>query len=298
LKGAYTARTADVPQVGNPEQLLKFLRHHMQEPASISSQPIRYVFTALAVASNEETDRGLATHSFTDSRFMDTTIEALENNEFTLLRKSAIFMLVKLDNHLFTTDEAFKDPNKASRFVAAWSSAIHEFIGDPSHKLQVEKAVVKVLLAIAHLPCLREYLPKERWTLLKHYPHIMLSNPPPLQRCLKDPDIFPFLKKVIDPRAPPVWLGMLWMMYHHLSPEVRTQLEKETQEIAEGQYFYHLKSYTANFDAYLSNLATRISKLDQLDQATSELQGKRERMIQAKERLVFIQNNNKRKFRF
>ena len=270
----------------------------MQERASVGIQPVRYVFTALAVASNEETDSGLATHDFTDSLFVETTIEALEHQDFTLLRKSAIFVLAKLDNHLFSTDEAFQDRERASRFVAAWSSAIREFLGDPSPTHQVEKAVVKVLLAIAHLPCLREHLPKERWTLLKHFPHIMLSNPPPLQRCLKDPGIYPFLKTVMDPRSPPPWLGMLWMMYHHLSPEVRKQLERETREIAAGQYFYQLTSYITMFDAYLTNLATRIGALDQLDQAASDLQAKRERMVQAKGRLILIRDTTKREFLF
>ena len=290
LRGAYSANPADVPQVGDPKQLLIFLRYHMQKRAIFGSRPIRWVFAALVVASNEETERGLAAHSFTDPLFIDTTIEALEHKDFTPLRKSAIFLLVKLDSQLFTTDEAFKDPNRASRFVTAWSSAIHEFLGDNSPPHQVEKAVLKVLLAIAHLPCLREHLPKERWSLLKHFPHIMISNPPPLQRCLKDPDIFPFLKSVTDPRSPPPWLGMLWMMYHHLSPEVRNQLERETRAIAEGQYFHQLTSYIRMFDLYLGNLETRINELDQWDQATSDLQARQERVEVAKSRLISIRD--------
>ena len=298
LQGAYSSRPGDVPQVGDPKHLLEFLHYHMRERTSVGNRPIHNVFTALVVASDEDTDRGLATYKFTDPLFIDTTIEALEQKDFPLLRKSTIFLLVKLDGHLFTTDEAFKDREKASRFVTAWSCAISEFLGDPSPTHQVERAVVKVLLAIAYLPCLRQHLPKERWTLIKHFPHIMLSNPPPLQRCINDPGIIAFLKEVTDVRAPPPWLGVLWMMYHHLTSEVREQLEEESRKIAAGQYFYHLKSYVNMLDAYLGNLATRIGALDQLDQATSDLRAKRERMIQAKGRLISIRDSARGDFLF
>lgn len=293
---------AEVPPVGDPRQLLNFLRYHMEERAIIGSHPIYHVFSALAVASDEETDRGLATHDFTDSLLIDTTIEALEDKAFTLLRRSATLVLVKLDKHLFTTDEAFKSGNKASRFVAAWSSAIGEFLKDvaPTNSHQIERAAVNVFLAIVHLPCLRVHLPRERWALIQHFPHLMFTDPPSLRRCLKDPEILPFLKKGTMGYGPPLnWLGMLWIMYDRLSPEVREQLEQGTRHVAEGEYFYHLTSYSNLLDVYLSGLATRIGKLDQLDQAAYHLeQAKRERALEAKDRLNRIRNTAKRKSLF
>lgn len=286
LRGAYSGRTVDVPKVGNPEQLLKFLRHHMQQPSSVRRDHIGQVFKALVVASNEETDRALAAHNFTDTPLIDTVIEVLENKDSVPDRKSAVFVLAKLDNHLFTTDEAFKDQERASRFVAAWSSAISEFLGDPAHPYHIEKTAVKVLLAIANLPCLRVHLPKDRWTLVAHFPYIMLAKPPPLQRCLENPTIFPFLKKAMDARAQNHWLGMLWVMYHDLSPNVLEQLKKETQQIAAGDYSHHLDTFVYLIDSYLSNLRTQIDGLDPMSQDASDRQGKSQRMMEARKVLL------------
>ena len=283
-----------VPHVGDPKQLLEFLHFHMQERADVRSQPIHHVFSALIVASNQETDDGLATHSFVNSPLIDTTIEALENKAFVPLQRSTIFVLVKLDNHLFATDEAFRDPRRASRFVAAWSSAIHELLGDLS--LIHQTTILKVLFAIAHLPCLREHLPRERWSLIGQFPHIRYLNPP-LQRCLEDTSIYPFLK-IVDPDTSSLWLAMLWIMHYHLSPEVREQLEEETRKIAAGDDFYDLESYLKLFDSYLSNFKTQIEGLDPLDRAASLLRGKRERLIKSKQRLTSIRDSTERKVSF
>ena len=87
LRGAYGANAAEIPRLGDPKQLLDFLRFHIRERASIWSQPVHHVFTALVVASVEETDRGLVAHNFIDSLFIDANTEALENRGFALLRK-------------------------------------------------------------------------------------------------------------------------------------------------------------------------------------------------------------------
>ena len=304
MKGAYNGIKHDIPQVGNPEQLLEFLQYHMspQQRADQGYWPIHYVFSALALASNEETHRGLATYDFSDPRFIDTTIEMLrkpeapENKDFKLFRESTIFVLAELDRHLFTTEKVFADPKKASDFVLAWSTGIHEFLGDPTH--QVEKVVVKVLLAIAHLPCLRVSLPKERWSLIQHFPYVVNTNPPPLRRCLEDTTIIPFLKGTMDTWSQPPWLGMLWVMYHRLSKEVREQLEKETRGIAAGQGFFHLDPYLSLLDTSLKSLQTRINELAPLDKAASGLWVRRESMVQAKGRLLSIRSAAQETFRF
>jgi len=288
MQGAYTSSMSNVPQVGDPKAVLAFLRHHIspQQRANVGDQPIHHVFSALALASNEETHRGLAGFDFPDPLFINATIEALENKDFKGLRKSTIFMLSELDGQLFTTDRAFRDQGRAKRFVLAWSAAIHEFLGDPTHR--VEKVVVKVLLAIAYLPCLRVHLPKERWNLIQHFPYIMNANPPPLQRCLEGEDIFPFLKGVLDIRSLSPWFGMLWTLYNRLSKGVRKQLEENTQEIASGQGFFHLGSCVSMFDVYLKTLKTQIDALEPLDQAALELRGRLETTEKAKRRLETV----------
>jgi len=290
MQGAYTSSMSNVPQIGDPKPVLEFLHHHIhlapEKRAKVGDRPIHHVFSAFALASNEETHRGLAGYDFSDPLYIGTMIEALENKEFKGLRKSTIFMLSELDNPLFTTDKAFGDQATAKRFVLAWSAAIHEFLGDPTH--WVEKVVVKVLLAIANLPCLRVHLPKERWNLIQHFPYIMNANPPPLQRCLKDTNILPFLKGLLDVRSLSPWLGMLWTLYSRLSKDVRNQLEKDTQEIASGQGLSHLGSCVSMFDGYLKTLKTQIDALEPLDQAALDLRVRFETTEKAKKRLEAV----------
>lgn len=82
-------------------------------------------------------------------------------------------------------------------------------------------------------------------------------------------------------------------MYPHLSTEVWEQLEEETREIA-GESFYDLQSHVTLYDSYLINLEAQIDKLDPFNQAASTWRAKRERLIQAKDCLVLIQNGTER----
>ena len=292
LQGAYASTKDEVPRVGDPTELLEFLHYHMSPERweGVGCLPVHDAFSALALASTEETHRGLAAHNgFPDPLFIDTTIKALENKDLKHFRKSTIFVLAELDSHLFITENAFTDPAKASRFVHAWSSAICEFLGDPTH--MVERAVLKVLMAIAHLPCLRVHLPKERWNLVTKFPHIMNINPPSLQRCLKDTTIIPFLKRTLDARSPSIWLGMLWMLYYRLSEEVLQQLKEETREIVSEQGSFYLGRYFNLFDGYLQNLQTQIDELDHSDQAASKLRAKRELMLKGRECLASMKRS-------
>ena len=295
IRGAYSPKTIDVPQVGDPKPLLRFLDHHIslspEKRRNIGSWPVYFVFSALSAAYNEKNDPGLAGYDFTRTVFIDIVIEALGDKDSEPLRRSAIFILAKLDSHFFTANKSFEDEKRASRFVTAWSTAIQEFLGDPESL--VGKAITKVLLAIAHLPCLRDHLPKERWDLIQHFPHIMVSNPPPLQRCLRDATIVAFFKDIFDPTEPSPWLLMLWVMHYHLSKDVRQKLEEETRGIAAGNYPYHLESYTDTFDQYIGKLSRKISALDPLDRASFALREKRQRMVDAKECLVRIQKKAK-----
>ena len=296
IQGAFTATKAEVPRVGDPEQLLEFLHYHMspQQRANVGYKPIHHVFSALVLASDEETRRGLAKYDFSDPLFIDTTIEVLRNKDAKSFRKPTIFVLAELDKHLFTTEKVFTDEAKASNFVRAWSAVIPEFLGrDPTH--QVERVALKVLLAIAHLPCLRVHLPKERWDWIKHFPFIMNENPPPLQRCLGDATIIPFLKKTTETLLRTPWLAMLWMMYHHLSEEVREQLVEETREVVSELGVSHLDPYFTLFDTSLKGLQTQINELDPLDQAVSDLLSKRSQMRRAKERLLSIRREGENK---
>lgn len=122
---------------------------------------------------------------------------------------------------------------------------------------------------------------------MKHYPLLLPANPP-LQRCLDDPSILTFLKTIPDSGPSSLWFGALWANYHHLSSQVRDQLEQETREIAAGDNFYDLQAYIKMFDSNIKNLGDRIAELDPLDQTAFGLRARRERMKQAKDKLVSI----------
>ena len=70
--------------------------------------------------------------------------------------------------------------------------------------------------------------------------------------------------------------------------------KRKAERLQTGEYFYHLKLYAAILEAYLSNLATKIGASDQLDRAASDLQAKRERRKQAKDRLISIWDDTRR----
>ena len=299
IQGAYTAAKPDVPQVGDPKQLLEFLYYHMERQDSIGDEPVRHTFSALILASNEETHRGLAAYDFSNPLFVRTLTAALGNRDSRPLRKSAIFLLAELDKYLFATKDVFTDPSDPGRaldFVHAWSSAVHEFLGDPTH--QVEMVAVKVLLAIANLPSLRVCLPVERWNWIQHFPYILNAYPPSLQRCLENASIIPFLKQTVSNWSRSPWLAMLWMMHHYLSKDVQKVLEKETREIVSECGYVRLDLFLAFFDPPLKRLQAQIDQLDPLDAPTSDLPMKRESLVRAKERLSSIREKGKSKSPF
>ena len=196
IRGVYAASKSEAPQAGDPKQLLQFLYHHMKHRDNVGDEPIHHAFSAPVLASYEETHRGLVAYDFSNPFFIKTLTVALGNKDFRLLLKPAIFLLVELEKYLFMTGYAFTDPGRASDFVRAWPGAVHEFLGDPTHR--VEMAAVKVLLAIANLPSLRVCLPVERWNWIQHFPYILNANPPSLQRCLENSGIIPFLKQTVS----------------------------------------------------------------------------------------------------
>ena len=300
IQGAYGSRMADFPRVGDPKPLLRFLDHHMslspEQRRSLGASPFYCVFSALITAHDGET--GLAGYDFTRTVFIDTVIEALGSKDSEPLRRLAILILAKLDSHLFTsTNETFKDREKALRFVTAWSTAIPEFLGKPA--TLAGKAGIGVFFAIAQLPCLRVHVPKERWDpLINYFPHIMALNPPPLQRCLNDITIVPFLKSILNPEKPSPWLLMLWVMYHHLSKDVLQQLEEETRGIATGERCWYLEIYADGLKRYIGRLDGEIGALDPSDEAAIQMQEKRQQIVEARRCLVRIRENNKKNYGF
>lgn len=286
MKGAYTS-SEWVPPTGDPKDILDFLHFHISPSQRTTSRgdPIYYAFRSIVVGHSAEKRRALSGYSFDSTLFIDAIIQLLSNKDHADLQKMSLLVLPELDDILFTSEAAFNDPGRAEDFVTTWSTAILREETIP----QIEVANVKVLLAIANLPCLRRYLLPEIWDLAYKFPIILYSDSPSMQRCIQNSDILPFIKGSTGVTGPLGWLGMLWMKYHSVSTEVRRQLEEETLAIGSGERYYDLNSYVSLFDAELKRLRGKIDGLEPLDRSVPGLRDDLDAMERANRRLVAIQ---------
>jgi len=289
MKGAYSS-TEWVPPTEDLKDILDFLHFHISplQKTTFGGDPIYHAFRSIVISPSVEKRRALAEYGFDSALLIDAIIQLLPNKDHVALQKMSLFILPELDDVLFTSETAFNDPGRAKEFVKAWSTAIGEFLHETKTP-HIEAAGVKVLLAIANLPCLRVYLPPELWDLAYKFPIISYSGSPSMQRCTQNSDILPFIKKSTGVTGPLGWLGMLWMKYHSLSTGVRGQLEAETLAIGSGQRYYDLDSYVSLFDTELKRLREKIESLEPLDRSVPELRAGLDAMERARDRLVAIQ---------
>jgi hypothetical protein len=281
------------PNIGNPKEMLDFLRYHMspQQRAQVGQEPLHHVFRAITLVSDDETYRGLAEFDFTTPDFIDAITRALSNKRFRPLRLAAIHVLPHLDKQLFTSDEAFTDPTRARAFVKAWCTAVRE-CSDGEFKHETERVALIVLLAIANLPCLRIHVPPERWELAQNFRLILGANPPSLQRCTQNPGVTEFIKGIPHMQTPPPWFAMLWMKYDSLSAEVREQLERETRDIVLDKP-YTFDSYVAMFQGQLNRVQGEMDTLEPWDKEMSRLRSEMEAAERVKGRLLELQEEVK-----
>lgn len=299
MKGAYSS-TKWVPPTGDPKDILDFLRFHISQREIVGDEPVYYAFRSIVINPSPDKRRALAAYKnldtpfFTDTIFIDTMTKLLSNKDYMPLQRMSLLILPELDNPLFTSEAAFSDTRRASAFVRAWSTAIDESLHEATHP-RIEAAGVKVLLAVANLPCLRIHLPPERWDLAYKFSIILYPQSPPMQRCIENPDILPFIKQFTGVTGPLGWLGMLWMKYHSLSDEVRKQIEAETRAIGFSPRHYDLDSCVSQFDFELGRLRAIIQDLKPLDQSVPGWRDELDAMTRAKDRLVEIQEDERQR---
>lgn len=293
MKGAYSS-TDGVPPTGDLKDILDFLLHQISPPpgVTIPNEPVYHAFRSIVINAGVETHRGLAAYGFDIPFLIDAMIQLLSNKVHIPLQRMSLLILPELDGLLFKSEAAFKDGDRAERFVKAWSTAVNQFLHGAAVP-QTDVASVKVLLAIANLPCLRGYLLPEHWNLVYKFPIILYSDSPSMQRCIENPDILPFIKKPTDDTSTLGWLGMLWMKYHSLSKEVRGQLEAETRAIGSSPRHFDLDSYTSMFSWELDRLQARINGLEPLDLSVPGLRSELDEMTRARDRLVEIQKEER-----
>lgn len=293
MKGAYSS-TEWVPPTEEPQEILDFLHFHISLPqrTAAEDESIYYAFRSIVINPSPEKRRAVATYNFDGPLLIGTLTQLLSNRDNMLLQRMSLLVLPELDTTLFTSEAAFGDHDKTSDFVEAWSEAIGGFLHGPMTP-HIEVAAVKVLLAIANLPCLRKILPPERWNLIYKFPTVLYSDSPSMQRCIQNSDILPHIKKFAGHTDALGWLGMLWMKYHSLPKEVRGQLEDETRTIGSSKRYYDLDSYVSLFDAEVKRLRAKIEDQKPLDQSVPGLRAELDTMERSKGRLVQLQEESR-----
>ena len=73
----------------------------------------------------------------------------------------------------------------------------------------------------------------------------------PLRRCIDNPDLIDVIKSMDNQDASFLWLGILWLKYQELIPEVRVQLENITRDLGKGSRRTDLEKYLATMDSEL-----------------------------------------------
>jgi len=289
MKGAYSS-TEWIPPTGDLKNILDFLHFHILQRESIGDEPIYHAFRSIVIDASVEKRRSLAAYDFGSSFFIDAITELLSNKDHIPLRRMSLLILPELDSLLFTSEIAFDDTERASKFVGAWSAAIGELLHGTANP-HVEVAGIKILLAISNLRCLRVHIPPERWDLAYKFPVILYSSSSSMQRCTQNPDILPYIKQSAGVTGALGWLGMLWMKYHSLLKEVREDLEAETRAISSSSSHFDLDSYVSLFDSELARLRAKIERLEPLDRSVPQLRAELDAMARSKDRLVEIQKD-------
>ena len=295
MKGAYSS-TEWVPPTGDPKEILDFLHFHISptQRETTGGEPIYHAFRSIAIGTSAGTRCDLSAYNFGGPFFIDAMVQFLSNKlDHIRLQRMSLLILPELDNLVFTSEAAFGDPESASKFVNAWSTAVDEFLRGETDPL-IEAAAVETLLSIANLPCLRVHLRPEHWDLAYKFTIILYSDSPSMKRCIQNPDILPFIKESAGNNGALGWLGMLWMKYPSLPNEVLEQLEAETREIGSGLRYFDLDSYVSMFDSELKRLQTIIEGLEPMDRTVSGLRSDLDTMTRTRDRLVDLQKEGQR----
>jgi len=220
------------PVVKDTEPFLCFLRRCLlkQEGGFLRDEPIEYVMHAIATATAEEVSEGLARVDFTEPLFFDGICHALRRDAPPRLQRLTVILLRHLDAQYFRANKTFSK-EQATLLVARWSASGKKSWDTRPHPV-LGQALVTTLMDLLDSKFWREYIPEERWDILRllggvnneaHLPHSFY-------RCLNNSEILPHLKGRSGSGAYTQWLAVMWAWYPDLSETVRDELETVTKE--------------------------------------------------------------------
>jgi len=248
------------PFVEDPEGLLEFLRRCLldQERGLARDQPIEQIMFALGGAPEGEISAGLAGVDFSEPLFFNGLCHALRKDAPYRLRRGTVAFLRHLDTQLFDTNTTIFTEEQAGKLVSAWSASAGESLEVSGHSL-LARASMTTLLGLLDSTFWREFIPDERWDILKYLNGIDDELiPPAAYRCFRNPTIIPYLLKLRERGvgAFTLWMAIIWAKYPDLSEEVATQLGTTTRGVA----YSHSKSTVAFYASVMDGEMERVRR--------------------------------------
>ena len=241
-----------LPWVDDPQDILTFLLYHF-ELATRSNQsqdePIHDALRALAYASNDVA--ALEHFDPTEPSFVSGIFHIYQDYQPFELRKAALFFLPLVSDKLFNTRCPIMEPKRMRSLCVDWASAVYSV----EHTDDVQKAILEVLFDMINSPRWRPHVVTDAWSWLEYYTSVR-DDSPHLKRCLDNPELTDAIISSADNlTATTLWLGILWLKYKELTPEVQKKLETATEEAAQG-------GRKAELDTYLSLIDSEVMKVE------------------------------------
>lgn len=246
MRSAYK-RKESLPLVGDPRDVLTFLRHNFDlavKGGENQDELIRDVSCTLVYAFDPAMFKTLKDFDPINPSFVRCLRYAYRNDKSLKLRKAALFFLPLIGDKIFNTPEPIIEHNEMESFCTDWASTVDSLKLTPD----VQKAVLTVLLGMINSPHWRPHIVPEKWQLLKYFTSVP-DNSQPFRRCIDNQDLIEVVGDMDNPAPSFLWLMILWLKYEELIPEVRTQLENVTRKVGKGRRRIDLDVYLAGMDS-------------------------------------------------
>ena len=214
-----------LPPVEDPDDIIAFLNYHFHFGVPDRDEPIQYALSALAHASSPIAIEALKRFR-PGELFVRGICYAFGNDRPLQLRKAALFVLPLIPN-LFDTQYLIVRQYQMIELCADWASTVDSI----EHTHDTKKAILAGLFRMISSPPWRRHIVAGSWELLEYFTSVP-DDFPFLRVCVDDPDLIDVVGKVENPRAIESWLGILWLKYKELTPQVRERLEEVTKERA------------------------------------------------------------------
>jgi len=171
------------------------------------------------------------------------------------LHKAALLFLPLICDKWFNTRSPIMGSTQMRKFCMDWACAVDGVDQTPDVKV----AILTVLLKMINSPRWCPHIVPRDWELLRDLTSLP-DDFPPLLSCIDNPKLLNVIKSVDNPMAVAHWVATLWLKYAELTPDVRTQLEAVTMEIAQNERKQYFDTSQSRIGEYLSIIGSELKK--------------------------------------